>query len=358
MVKQNGELDMSLDVERNRIVGKANMVYNACMSADLGSALGRVVGSDNVVVTGRDGKGFSRLMKRALTCGIMENGIQVLDARLVPAPVMRYCIVESRSDYGVYMGFYWRDQTKLATTFFDRNGSVLDEEMLHKILDSQGDCTKSISAREVGDIIFYAEAKASYSSHVLDSIDTDSISGRKPKVILDCSNGAVSVTLPKILRDLGCNVVSTHDAPSAYMTHKPVMSKDSLMSEFAQEIAEEHADLGIVLDPCGESVRFADDSGELISQTDLAILLSKNMGLRTMLVHEGMDLDALTRAGVKTDLLKPEHDKILPEGVDMAFGEDETCYLGDAVRRWWDAVPVSLKAVELLCKSGKISLLR
>jgi phosphomannomutase/phosphoglucomutase len=349
---------MSLDVERNRIVGKANTVYNACMAADLGSALGRTVGSDNVVVTGRDGKGFSRLMKRALTCGIMENGIQVLDARLVPAPVMRYCIVESRSDYGAYLGFYWRDQTKLATTFFDRSGSVLDEKVLHRILENQGDCSRSISAREVGDIIFYAEAKASYSSHVLDSIDTESISSRKPKVIMDCSNGAVSVTLPQILRDLGCNVVSAHDTPSAYMTHKPIMSTDSLMSEFAQEIAEEHADLGIALDPCGESVRFVDDSGELINQTDIAILLSKNMGYRTVLAHEGMDLDALARAGVKTDILQPEHDKILPEGVDMAFGEDETCYLGDAVRRWWDAVPVSLKLVELLSNAGDISQLR
>ena len=42
----------------------------------------------------------------------------------------------------------------------------------------------------------------------------------------------------------------------------------------------------------------------------------------------------------------------------MAFGEDDTCYLGDAVRRWWDAVPLALKLVELLCKSGKISELR
>jgi phosphomannomutase/phosphoglucomutase len=348
---------MSLDIERNRIVGKANTVYNACMAADLGSALGRTVGSGNVVVTGRDGKGFSRLMKRALTCGIMENGIQVLDARLIPAPVLRYCIVESHSDYGVYMGFYWRDQTKLATTFFDRTGSVLDEEMLKKILDNQGDCSKGISAREVGDIIFYAEARASYSSQVLDSIDTDSISAKKPKIILDCSNGAVSVTLPKLLRDLGCNVVSTHDTPSAYMTQKPVMSNDSLMSEFAQEIAEEHADLGIALDPCGESVRFVDDSGQLVNQTDLAILLSK-MGYENMLVHEGMDLDALDGAGVKAGLLQPEHEKIIPGGVEMAFGEDETCYLGDAVRRWWDAAPVALKVVELLCSSGNISELR
>jgi phosphomannomutase/phosphoglucomutase len=353
-----GEFEMSLDIERNRIVGKANTVYNACMAADLGSALGRTVGSGNVVVTGRDGKGFSRLMKRALTCGIMENGIQVLDARLVPAPVLRYCIVESHSDYGVYMGFYWRDQTKLATTFFDRNGSMLDEHMLHKILDNQGECSRSISAREVGDIIFYAEATASYSSQVLDSIATDSISTKKPKVILDCSNGAVSVTLPKMLRDLGCNVVSTHDTPSAYMTHKPVMSNDSLMSEFAQEIAEEHADLGIALDPCGESVRFVDDSGKLVSQTDLAIILSKKMGYKNMLVHEGMDIDALDRAGVKTGLLQPEHETIIPDGVEMAFGEDETCYLGDAVRRWWDAVPVSLKVVELICRAGSISQLR
>jgi len=349
---------MSLDIERNRIVGRANSVLNACMAADLGSALGRTVGPGNVVVTGRDGKGFSRLMKRSLTCGIMENGIQVLDTRLIPAPVMRYCIVESQSDYGAYLGFYWRDQTKLAATFFDRTGAILDENMLQRILEAQGGCMRSVSAREVGDIIFYAEARSNYASQVLRSIDTQSISARAPKLILDCSNGAVSVTLPGILRDLGCNVVSAHDTPSAYMTHKPVMSNDSLMGDFAQEVAEEKADLGMALDPCGESVRFVDDRGDVVNQMDLALLLARNLGYKSMLVHGEMDTGLLSVEGIETSPVLKEHDRIIPGGVNLAFGEDETCYLGDQVRRWWDAVPVALKVVELISRVGKISELR
>jgi phosphomannomutase len=341
---------LSLVVERNRVVGRADTYYNACIAAGLGSALGQTIGSGNVVVTGRDGKGFSRLMKRALTCGVMERGVQVLDARLVPEPVVRYCVVETRSDYGVYIGFYWKDQTKLAATFFGRDGAILDEGMVNQIVGRTEEDEVAVSAREVGDIIFYAEARANYFSEVLKLLDVGAISSAAPKVLLDCSNGAVSVTLPPILRELGCHVIPTRDDPSAYMTHGPVMFDDSLMSDFAGRVAKDRADIGIALDPCGESARFVDREGRVISQVGLGLLLAESMGAQKILLNKDLlsESSRFSEAGSEALPLEASHEMMLPEDVQVALGEDYTCYLGDGTRRWWDALPVCLKMVELV----------
>jgi phosphomannomutase len=347
---------MNLVVEKSRILGKADASYNACLAASLGSALGRTVGSGNVIVTGRDGKTFSRLMKRALTCGIMENGIQVLDTRLVPAPVMRYCIPESASDYGLYFSFYWRDQTSLAATIYDDRGALLDEELVRKVHESLGQGERNVSASEVGDIMFYAEARASYAESVLRSVDTKSISKAKPTVFLDCANGAVSVTLPEMLRKLDCRVVSTHDDPSAHLTTKPTMSEASLLDELAERVRSGGGDLGIALDPCGESARFVDDAGEVIPQLEVGLLLARHLEAGTVLLQaaEPSEIQRFREMGTRVASFAPAYERIFPKTIDIALGEDETFYIRDETRRWWDAVPAAMEMVEL-ASGGSVS---
>ncbi len=348
---------MGLKFERNRIVGDAREAYSACVTADLGSAFGRTIGSGNVVVTGRDGKGFSRLMKRSFTCGVMENGIQILDTRLVPAPVLRFCVVESGSDYGVYIGFYWRDHMRLAATFFDRKGAILEEKMVRAILERRSKGGVALSPREVGDIMFYAEARRNYAAEVLRSVETQAISSWRPKVAVECSNGAVSLTLPEMLRRLECNVVSSHDNPSAYMTHKPIISDDSLMAEFAGKVSEEGAAIGIALDPCGESARFVDDEGVVITQSELGLLLVKRGDIKRVMLHPDMmqDSDRFRTLGAGVIDLSPSYERIMPPEVDLALGEDHTAYMRDDLRRWWDSVPVALRLIELASRGQKLS---
>ncbi len=350
-------IDLSLRIERNRIIGSANKDYRACFAADMGSTLGQMIGSGNVVVTGRDGKGFSRLMKRSLTCGIMENGIQVLDTRLVPIPVVRYCIRDSRSDFGVYMGFSWRNPSDLVTSLFDDRGAIASHEMLEELIRMIGKGSRLVSAQEVGDIMFFPQSFEGYRSHLLEAVDVDSIIQASPKVLMDCSNGAVSVILPRILRGLNCEVVSFHDNAPAYLTDKPVLSGDPLMSAFADHLVERDGDIGLALDPCGESMRVIDDKGNILTQEDLGRILATRTGAKRIAVHEElMDSRSLSES---TELvpLEDEYQRLMPEDIDAALDKDHACYLASGQRRWWDALPVALRLVELVSKGEKLSLL-
>ncbi len=345
---------MSLHLERNRIVGSANSDFQACLAADLGSALGQMLGSGNVVVTGRDGKGFSRLMKRALTCGIMENGIQVLDTRLVPTPVVRYCTTDSASDFGVYLGFSSSTPGDLVVSFFDESGALASGEVVGGLLDRLGSRDRLVSAQEVGDIMFFAQAYEGYRTELLSAVDTDAIVGSSPRVLLDCSNGAVSVTVPRILRGLNCDVTSFHDNAPAYLTHSPVISDDDLMADFAGEVSDNKADLGLAFDPCGESVRVVDDSGGVLSQEDLGLILAESTDAGRIAVTKDLERGRLAdRAEIRP--LKREYNRIMPGDLDAALGADNEMYLAGEHRPWWDAAPFVLKLVEIVSKGQRLS---
>lgn len=346
-------MDLKLNVERSRIVGDAGAL-NACTAAALGSGFGQMIGSGNVVVTGRDGKGFSRLLKRAMTCGIMENGVEVLDTRLVPRSVTRYCVGETSSDFGVYVGFDWRRPGTLGVTFFDGKGALLGQPMLEEILKKMGCLERTASAREVGDIVFFSDAGPRYEAEILKAVDVKAISAARPKVMLDCSNGAVSVTLPQILRKLDCQVVSSHDNPAAYLGSRPVLADDALMAEFAGKVKDGGVDLGIALDPCGESARFVDDEGAVMSQRDLGLLLMRNAGVKRLGVRREL---ASAFSGADIRILEDD-DPILPGEIDAALGQDDACYLRGGQGRWWDASPVALKLIEVISKGKRISQLK
>jgi len=348
-------MDLSLSVERSRIVGDASAL-NACAAAALGSGFGQIIGAGNVVVTGRDGKGFSRLLKRAMTCGIMENGVEVLDTRLVPRSVTRYCVSDTSSDFGVYVGFDWRRPGTLAVAFFDGKGALLGQGMLEEILKKMGCLERTASAREVGDIVFFSDAGPRYEAEILKAVDVKAISAARPKVMLDCSNGAVSVTLPQILRKLDCQIVASHDNPAAYLGSRPVLADESLMADFARKVKEAGASLGIALDPCGESARFVDDEGSVLSQRDLGRLLVENAGVKRMGVRRELAPEfPAGRVGVK---VLEDDDLALPSELDVALGHDDACYLRGGQKRWWDALPVALKLVEIVSKGKRISQLR
>ena len=62
----------------SRVTGLSNIEMNPEFGAKLGAAYGAFIGAGKTVVTCRDSDNVSRMMNRALICGLLSAGVQHL----------------------------------------------------------------------------------------------------------------------------------------------------------------------------------------------------------------------------------------------------------------------------------------
>jgi len=73
-----------------RVTGLSNVEMTPEFGARLGSAYGAFIGIGRTVVTSRDSDNVSRMMSRALICGLLSAGVNTSDLRATSIPILRH----------------------------------------------------------------------------------------------------------------------------------------------------------------------------------------------------------------------------------------------------------------------------
>ena len=113
-------------------------------------------------------------------------------------------------------------------------------------------------------------------------VDVESVRARKFKVVVDAVNSVGGVVMPKLLRELGCEVVELNCEPTGHFAHNPEPLPQNL-TEISEVIVREGADLGIVVDPDVDRLAFVNEDGTMFVEeyTLVAVadyILSKQVG--------------------------------------------------------------------------------
>ncbi len=85
---------------------------------------------------------------------------------------------------------------------------------------------------------------------------------RKFRVVVDAVNSVGGIVMPRLLRELGCEVVELNCDPTGEFAHNPEPLPENL-TEISQAIARERADLGIVVDPDVDRLAFVSEDGSM-----------------------------------------------------------------------------------------------
>jgi phosphomannomutase len=85
---------------------------------------------------------------------------------------------------------------------------------------------------------------------------------RKFKVVVDAVNSVGGVVIPQLLRELGCEVIELNCEPTGEFAHNPEPLPENL-TEIAEVIRKEGADMGIVVDPDVDRLAFVMENGEM-----------------------------------------------------------------------------------------------
>jgi phosphomannomutase len=92
-------------------------------------------------------------------------------------------------------------------------------------------------------------------------VQPELIKKRHFKVVLDCVNAAGGIIVPKLLKQLGCDVVEMNCDVSGVFSHTPEPIPENL-TDLCKRVRKEKADIGIAVDPDVDRLVLINELGE------------------------------------------------------------------------------------------------
>jgi mannose-1-phosphate guanylyltransferase / phosphomannomutase len=267
------------------VSGLANVDVTPELAARVAMAFATTLKKDATVITSRDSSRSARMLKRAMMAGINAAGVNVRDLEVASVPVTRFAVARPEADAGITIRLEEDDPQSVVIRFFDGKGADITETAQRKIerLFLREDFRR-VFPGEIGDIGFPPRHLEQYSAALESVVDVAGIARAGFKVVVDYSYGATSFVMPNILSKLGADVL----AVNPFASTRGVMSWDR--NEHAASVAglvrASAASVGAVVDPDGEHLTLADDTGHVLTDDESLLayvsLVANHLGDRTI----------------------------------------------------------------------------
>jgi mannose-1-phosphate guanylyltransferase / phosphomannomutase len=272
-----------------RVSGIPNFELTPEIAARLGGAYGAMLGSGAFVAASRDSDRASRMINRALMSGFMSAGVDVEDLREMPIPVVRHAVNHGREAGGIHVRRSPFDSKVIDILFFDKDGRDLPPGKTQSIerLFAREDFPRA-GPGGTGDLNFPSRIIDGYHEHFLAELARESISQRKFNLVVDFAYGTTVAVLPGLLGALRADVVSLNAyAAPGRLSRTEVEFREGL-DRLGGIVRSIHADMGIWIDPGGETIHLVDDAGrplpDEMTQLIYVDLAMQHLGVRNVAI--------------------------------------------------------------------------
>lgn len=259
-----------------RVTGLANIEMNPEFGAKLGAAYGAFIGEGKTVVTCRDSDNVSRMMNRALICGLISAGVNTYDLRAMSIPLLRHELSSGKEAGGIHVRRSPFDKNLTDIIFFDANGKDLPASKTKNIERLFfGEDFPRAPRDKVGNISFPERTTESYREKFLSSINVEAINKRKFNLVIDYSNGVASTIFPVILGSFDCQVIATNAHLDPRRLTRDQLEFDNSLKQLAHVVTSLKYDLGCLIDAGGEKIFVVDEKGEIIPSDRLLAIVTE-----------------------------------------------------------------------------------
>jgi len=256
-------------------------VANGALSPELAFKLGRagaaVVaakrGKGNgaaAIVVGRDTRLSGDMLEAALTAGMMSVGARVLRVGVVPTPGVAFLVRNLGADAGAVISASHNPVEYNGIKFFSHDGFKLsddeEDEIERYTLDRDGNVRLEIedslprpTGCSVGSAVDVIDAQDRYVDFVKRTCDV-SLEGLR--IVVDCANGAAFAITPRLLRELGADVITINDTPDG--TNINVGCGSTHPEAVCRAVQEVGADLGLAHDGDADRLIAVDETGRVV----------------------------------------------------------------------------------------------
>ncbi|TVP54624.1 MAG: phosphomannomutase/phosphoglucomutase [Halomonadaceae bacterium] len=250
-------------------------VVGESLTSDTVRTIGQAIGSEarqrqqSSICVGYDGRHSGPELAEALMQGIMAAGVDVIDVGRVPTPVLYFAAHHLQTGSGVMVTGSHNPP--------DYNGlkMVLGGETL------AGDAIQELLARIRQQRLEQGQGQRTAKDvrgAYLETIINDIAVAAPLKVVLDAGNGIAGELGPKLVKELGCEVIPLYcEVDGNFPNHHPDPGKPENLTDLIAAVKEHKADLGIAFDGDGDRIGVVTESGKIIWPDRLLMLFARDV---------------------------------------------------------------------------------
>jgi mannose-1-phosphate guanylyltransferase/phosphomannomutase len=259
----------------SRVTGLSNIEMNPEFGAKLGAAYGAFIGAGKSVATSRDSDNVSRMMNRALICGLLSAGVNTHDLRATSIPVLRQELSAGKEAGGIHVRRSPYEKNLTDIIFFDAGGKDLPVGKTKNVERLFfGEDFPRATRENVGSISFPERTTEAYKEHFLSSIDVEAIGRKKFNIVIDYSNGIASTVFPIILGSFDCQVVALNAHLDPKKLTRDRTEVEASMKQLAHIVTSLKYDIGCQIDAGGEKLQVVDEKGGIFDNDRLLVVVA------------------------------------------------------------------------------------
>ena len=217
------------------------------------------------VVVGRDARISGEMVEKIIIGTLLGCGVNVINVGLCTTPGTEMAVITHKADGGIIITASHNPKQWNALKLLNEKGEFLNDAEGKKVLAyAEDDSYQFPDVDHLGKVILSEDFNDTHISQVLalPLVDIEAVKARKFKVVVDAVNSIGGVVIPKLLRQLGCDVVELNCEPTGEFAHNPEPLPQNL-TEISEVIVREGADLGIVVDPDVDRLAFVSEDGTM-----------------------------------------------------------------------------------------------
>lgn len=225
----------------------------------------RCAGRRPTVVVGRDARISGESVSGLVEGTLLACGVDVINVGLCTTPGTEMAVITYKADGGIIITASHNPRQWNALKLLNADGEFLTDAEGKQVLamaDEEDYAYPSVDT--VGHVVSREPFNDRHIAQVLalPAVDVEAVRKRRFKVVVDAVNSVGGIVMPKLLRELGCEVVELNCDPTGEFAHNPEPLPQHL-TEISEVIVREQADLGIVVDPDVDRLAFVSEDGSM-----------------------------------------------------------------------------------------------
>ncbi len=258
------------DGVRGRVGGEPMTVEFALR---LASAAARVLAPDGgSVLVGKDTRLSGYMFEAALEAGFVAAGVDVLLAGPLPTPGIAYMLKHLDCDFGAVISASHNSYEDNGIKFFDRDGAKLPDELERQIESFLGEPALTRESQRLGRASRVDKQRVQYQKFCMDTMPAG-IGLQGFKIVIDCANGAAYKVAPRVLTDLGAEIIPIGCSPNGRNINDGCGSTRPELLRLT--VPGVRADAGIGLDGDGDRLIMVDHLGRVVDGDQLMFVLAR-----------------------------------------------------------------------------------